>query len=57
MATKTGVFRYTDTDTGEIREHVGGFDGLIRDYDALQRICGIVAEALGPAVLKAWEES
>lgn len=57
LPTTDGAFRFTDRATGEIREFPHGFDAMVTAYDELQHICGKVAKALGPAVLKAWEDS
>jgi hypothetical protein len=47
---------YYDPDTGEIREHHGGFDGLVRSKDEAWDLLGNVAEALGPDVIRRWED-
>ena len=47
---------YCNPDTGEIREHQDGFDGLVRDRDRAWDLLGDVAEALGSAVLRRWED-
>jgi hypothetical protein len=47
---------YFDPDTGEIREHAGGFDGIVRSKDEAWHLLGNVAEALGPDVLRRWED-
>jgi hypothetical protein len=41
-------------DTGETRQHSRGFSGLVEDRDWYAAICGKVAEALGPDVLRRW---
>jgi hypothetical protein len=47
--------RYANRATGEIRE-CRSFSALVEDRDELANICRRVAEALGPAVLRCWEE-
>jgi len=48
--------RYANRETGEIREHGGGIDGLIQSYDEAWDLLGRIAEALGPDVLRRWED-
>ena len=47
---------YFDPDTGEIREHDGGFDGLVRSKDEAWDLLGKAAETLGADVLRRWED-
>jgi hypothetical protein len=48
-------FRIMNPDTGEIRERPE-FSTLVDDHDWYRDICGKVASALGPDVLKRWED-
>ena len=48
-------FRYADRATGEIRE-CESFSALVEGRDELADICGDVVEALGPDVLRRWED-
>lgn len=56
-ATKQGkpVFRFSNPETGEIRE-ADSFAEFIEWHDELASICGDIAEALGPKVLKRWQD-
>jgi len=54
LAAPTPV-RFSNPDTGEIRE-VESFDAFVRWYDENAALLGRVAEALGLAVLKRWED-
>lgn len=47
---------YANAGTGEIREHAGGFAGLVHDRDEGWELLGRIAEALGPDVLRRWED-
>jgi hypothetical protein len=50
------ILRVTDRETGSIREFEGGFDALMLSNDAAGDQLGDIAEALGPEVLRRWEE-
>jgi len=47
---------FANPETGEIREIRGGFSALVWARDEYADICGRVAEALGPGVLRRWED-
>jgi hypothetical protein len=48
--------RLANTETGEIREWRGGLDRLMEGIDEDATLLGRIAEALGPDVLRRWED-
>ncbi len=48
--------RVCNRETGEIREWRGGLDWLMAAYDEDATLLGRIAAALGPDVLRRWED-
>jgi hypothetical protein len=48
--------RVCNRETGEIREWRDGLDSLVSAYDEAWELLGRIAEALGPDVLRRWED-
>lgn len=48
--------RILNPDTGEIREWPAGLSGLVEARDEYMFLCGRIARALGPVIVKRWED-